>query len=478
MKPLFPVSLCALMAGLLMGCAAPGENILAADEARLATGGDLAKYHDLVREPYSLGLNHEGFIIGIEKTPKGLIGYPFGRAYDNRRFKLWQGSADDQYLAARNEHFKRVTADPKTVFVSHILEYGFDAKGTVRFDVRPLYTAYRPNGFAGPRSATPCGTETGEKKAYRNSWKALDCLQVAVDAKLAAAKDAKKYTHLIVASMGWNNNQVESVRRYNALAGNLIAQARLDGTAEGQIFNPLIIGLTWPSVWGGDSFFNTVNLFAHLISYPNKADDADEIGYTIANYLVNKIVGELKENYRLKIVLIGHSFGARIISRARFSAHLLNDPPRAAGEATDLMLNLQGAYSVRRYKENHRLPFPASLFRKGEGSPYLIHKTLPGKNVLTWSVGDAANPLAQFVTGAAHAGGEAGYEESLEMTESFNQLEWGDETDIGPDCATYRGDKKILMVNANNFVKDHNDFLDKEMGDFIWQTISCFTYPR
>ena len=79
MKLPFPASLCAVMAGLLMGCAAPGETILAADEARLATGGDLAKYHYLVRQPYSLGLNHDGFIVGIEKTQTGPIGYPFGR---------------------------------------------------------------------------------------------------------------------------------------------------------------------------------------------------------------------------------------------------------------------------------------------------------------------------------------------------------------------------------------------------------------
>ena len=143
-----------------------------------------------------------------------------------------------------------------------------------------------------------------------------------------------------------------------------------------------------------------------------------------------------------------------------------------------LMLNLQGAYSIRRYKENHRLPFPASLFSKGEGSPYLMHKKLSAKTVLTWSVGDTANPLAQFVTGAAHAGGEAGYEESLEMKETFTQLEWVKGTKIRPDCAAYRDDGKILMVNANSFVKDHNDILDQEMGDFIWQIISCFTYPR
>ncbi len=502
---LFRLSFPALISLVLIGCQISPGNALAEEEERLETGGDLSKYHDLVREPYSVGLSHEGFIIGIEKSPKDKIGYKFPDI-DVTRFREWDTRDDPQggqYIEARNAHFRRVTGDRKSVFVSHILAYGFDRQGTVRFDVCPLYSVYKASGFADEPGHPGCPANgqadtsktTDAEPYYEDGWSALDRLYEAIKARLDRALDQARpaYTHILVASMGWNNDQVESVRRYNALLGNIIAQARLEGTPEGQEFNPLVIGLTWPSVWGGDSFFNTINLITHLVSYPNKADDADEIGYTIANYLVNDIVYRLKSDpkYELKIVLVGHSLGARILSRAMFSAHLLKAGPNPTGDATDLFVGLQGAFSVRRFKKDHRLPFPLSLFRKGEGSPYLIYRKLNGRVVLTWSEADTANPVAQWVTGAAHAGGKAGYEESREMGDVFDHLVW-DENVAGKNdllrlnntekvpttCGELKKSKKVLMIDANSIVHDHNDILDSEMGRLIWKNIACFTYPK
>lgn len=496
---LFRSSIPTLTSLVLIGCQIPPGNALEDEEKRLATGGDLSKYHYLIREPYSVGLSHEGFIIGIEKSLKETIGYEFPNI-DTTRFREWNTGDDPQggqYIEARNEHFRRVTGDRKSVFVSHILEYGFDRQGTVRFAVCPLYSVYKADGIASEPSYLGCPanrkTETSEttdaKSYYEDGWSALDRLYDAIKAKLDQARPA--YTHILVASMGWNNDQVESVRRYNALLGNLIAQARLEGTPEGQKFNPLVIGLTWPSVWGGDSFFNTINLITHVVSYPNKANDADEIGYTIANYLVNNILYRLKLEHELKIVLIAHSLGARILSRAMFSTHLLNGAPNPTGDATDLFIGLQGAFSIRRFKTDHRLPFPLSLFRKGEGSPYLIYRKLNGRVVLTWSEADTDNPVAQWVTGAAHAGGKAGYEESRKMGDVFDHLVW-DENVAGKNdllrlnitervpttCGELKKSKKVLMIDANSIVHDHNDILDSEMGRLIWKNIACFTYPK
>lgn len=510
---LFRLSFPTLIALALLGCQnSPGnalegpDNALEDEEKILATGGDLSKYHYLVREPYSVGLSHEGFIIGIEKSPKETIGYKF-RKFDDTRFRTWKTGDDllgGPYIEARNKHFERVTGDGKSVFVSHILEYGFDRKETVRFAVCPLYSVYKSNGFAGESSDYGCPANgkietsgiTDAKTYYEDGWSALDRLYDAIEAKLDQARPA--YTHILVASMGWNNDQVESVRRYNALLGNIIAQARLEETPEGQAetpkkrkFNPLVIGLTWPSVWGGDSFFNTINLITHVVSYPNKANDADEIGYTIANYLVNHILYRLKSKHKLKIVLVGHSLGARILSRAMFSAHLLNGASNPTGDATDLFFGLQGAFSVRRFKKDHRLPFPLSWFRTGEGSPYLIYRKLNGRVVLTWSEADSANPVAQWITGATHAGGKAGYEESRKMGDVFDHLVW-DKKDqdskydwlresitekIPATCGELKESKKVLMIDANKIVHDHNDILDPEMGRLIWKNIACFAPP-
>jgi len=493
---------------VLAGCQSAQDNFLEGDEDRLTTGGQIAKYHYLVRDPYSIGLSHEGFIVGIEKSPHGDIGKP--QQLDSTRFRLWELQDDpqgSQYLDARNEHLGRHATDPKATFVSHIMAYGADPQSTARFDVCPLYSAYAGSGFA-PNARHPlctaiaqaetCDSTTTAARSssdrprdYENGWKALDRLYYPIKAKLDQAEPA--YTHIIVASMGWNNDQVESVRRYNALLGNIVAHSRLENDRGSEPFNPLVIGLTWPSVWGGDSFFSTINLGGHLISYPNKAEDADEIGYTIANYLVNKIVYRVKQEEKkrdLKVVLIGHSMGARILSRAMFSAHLLKADTCGGrvGNATDLFIGLQGAFSVRRFKQDNEPPFPVSLFTEGEGSPYLIYGTLPGRVVLTWSDADAANPVAEWVTGAAHAGGTAGYDESLEMKEVFEQFVWADgehgETDFTRKeanektrlgCPVLETPKKILMVDANTIVKNHNDILDSEMGRLIWKSIRCFS---
>ena len=494
-KKFFRLWFPAVISLVLIGCQSSSGNPMRDEEEGLETGGELSKYHYLVREPYSVGLSHEGFIIGIEKSPNEKIGYNF-QNIDDSRFQEWKTTGDgkgEQYIEARNEHFKRATDDPKSAFVSHILAYGLDREGTVRFDVCPFYLAYKSSGFAHGSSGASCA-ENGQPETsttadsthyYDDGWSALDRLYGAIKAKLAQARTP--YTHVLVASMGWNNDQVESVRRYNALLGNVIAQARLHETPKGENFNPLLIGLTWPSVWGGDSFFNTINVFTHLVSYPNKADDADEIGYTIANYLVNNILHRLKSEDKLKIVLIGHSLGARILSRAMFSAHLLKDGPEPNEYATDLFIGLQGAFSVRRFKEDHRLPFPLSVFRKGEGSPYLEFDELDGRVVLTWSEADTANPMAQWITGAAHAGGKAGYAESQEMGEVFEQLVW-DQAEHGTKdlmrqnstngvpitCDELETSKKVLMIDANKIVHGHNDILDPEMGRLIWTHIFCF----
>ena len=499
----------ALISFALIGCQNLSDNPMGAEEKSLETGGELSKYHDLVREPYSVGLSHEGFIIGIEKSPKESIGYNFTNI-DDSRFQKWKKDGVEngkQYITARNKHFKRVTDDRKSAFVSHILAYGFDRKETVRFVVCPFYLAYtyKTTGFADESSHRGCPENgqtktpktTDDKSYYEDGWLALDRLYGAIKAKLAQARPA--YTHILIASMGWNNDQVESVRRYNALLGNVIAQARLHGKPEGKKFNPLVIGLTWPSVWGGDSFFNTINIVAHLVSYPNKANDADEIGYTIANYLVNSIIYRLKSDSKLKVVLIGHSLGARILSRAMFSAHLLKECPKQQkncpnpkGDETDLdtadlFIGLQGAFSIRRFKEDHKLPFPISLFQKGEGSPYLIYDKLNGRVVLTWSKHDTANPVAQLLTGATHAGGKAGYKESKKIKGVFDHLTWREDEDgtknffrensknkVSVTCDELKKSKRVLMVKVNKVVRSHNDILDPEMGRFIWQNIYCF----
>lgn len=61
-------------------------------------------------------------------------------------------------------------------------------------------------------------------------------------------KQERPYSHIIVFSMGWNNNQQESIYRYNTILDNIKEVARKE---QNDCFKPLVIGFTWPSVWFG-----------------------------------------------------------------------------------------------------------------------------------------------------------------------------------------------------------------------------------
>ena len=82
---------------------------------------------------------------------------------------------------------------------------------------------------------------------------------------------------------------------------------------------------------GGVDGLGRLRFFAHMLSYSTKADDADEIGLTLVNYLMHDVilaaVGEVNEEEGLdvKTVAVGHSLGSRIQTRALFSKGFLRE---------------------------------------------------------------------------------------------------------------------------------------------------------
>lgn len=443
-------------------------------EKLLKTDGVISRYHRIIEEPYRFSLNAEGFVIGMEKSPKDRINYPIVKEIDSARIRQWtdhDGPHAKKFLLARNKHLNDRMTDPKSVIVSHIVEY---TSAYNAISPSSIYNVYKTSGFVRSKNSVECTPPSLVNSFYESSWEALECLHKAIDRRMSRAKGkGKRYTHIIIASMGWNNDQLESVRRYNAIIGNLQAISVVNE----EYFRPLVLGFTWPSVWGGESFFNSVNRLGHLGSYPVKADDADEIGYGIGNHIVNSIVPKLAHSHRFKTVLIGHSFGARILTRSFMSGHLLQeDESERYKHPKMLMLSLQGAFSVRRFKPTHKTSMIEGI--PNEGAPYILHKTVPGKIVLTWSANDRANPAARYITGASHAGGEKGFNAAQdEIADEFDFIQWP-ENGVPSDfkCADHKSSEKVLMVDATNFVAEHGDVLDEQMGKFIWDMMHCFSF--
>lgn len=281
---------------------------------------------------------------------------------------------------------------------------------------------------------------------------------------------AKRYTHIIVMNMGWNNDQAESMWRYNKIIDNFASLAK----DENPDFEPFYVTITWPSVWRSISDFTLLKKLFHLISYPNKTLDADELGLTWMNWIVNdQLASLLKESNfdSAKLVLIGHSLGARILTRAVFSAqHLLFSKN---SDTVDLMVGLQPAFSARRFVKNSGI----------EAHPYDGFKNNKTKFVFTTSVYDSANPVANYVTGAKHLGGKPGLKYARKhSTENDDELtvpvfkisKWLDRSN-----AEVVDNDSVLLLDASEIVKGsskpdltaHNDILDEDMAKLIWHYI-------
>ena len=388
---------------------------------------------------HHLNLIADGYIIGIEKYKRVLIGNP--APSDPGRYKKLSNPSNKKLISEQNKEFLGATDDPKSMVVTHIASY---------FPKRDyIYNPYKTN--------------LKGNITYENGYAGLADLQSDLQVRIENAKAKNSpYSHIFIMSMGWNNDQFESIYRYNRIIKNI---TNVKGNST---FKPLVIGITWPSAWFTieDSWVKK-KVIGHLGSYTNKSDDADEIGYTIINWLINyqlpliqKNVGS--ENFP-KVIALGHSMGARVLSRAIFSQSHLKDIPTNSIHIVDMFIGLQGAFSARRFVEKD----------SGEGAPYRDYTSLPTtKIILTSSKNDTANSSAFW---SKHVGGENGLNYMNDHSDIFLVLDWSKEHDqISDAIRDYDKNKKIITLNVEGIVTGddaHNDILDIDMAKLI---MFCF----
>ncbi len=436
-----------ILAGLLLVSCSAVDNPVATS---IGTDGHTPRrYHYLAEHPFGDGLLHRGFVVAIEKAPKLKAGEG-----------AWKGrlrSAESVDPAVRQK-FAEVMGGKKAMVVTHLLVYEPDPTGP-RMRSRFLYNLY-PDAGAEVFASTAVGVTYEEQ-----GWRVLEqVLLPAVKEELAKPRGTP-YTHLLIGAMGWDNDQVECLRRFNAVIDHARAAAQRAGEAD--TFNPLFVGITWPSVWGWHSVFGLGEFAYKILSYGNKANDADEIGFGIANWLVNRLGANAKASHDgLKLVVFGHSFGARLTSRAVFSRVFLQDAPTKS--PVDLYVGLHGAFSVHRFMPN----------AGNEGSPYadVLEETRNGLHVvLTASRKDTANPAARFLSRSPHVGGGPGLDVALrDTTGRFDVVVPDQDGTLRPGADA----KKVTYVDATEIVHDHSDVLNKEVGRLVWSAIRAFAPAR
>lgn len=340
--------------------------------------------------------------------------------------------------------------DGKLLYITHIIE---NNPATRRGCA--LYNLYAINHT--PQFAEDCEHSAPPPAdlatAFKDSWRALDQLKSALSDQVASGR----YTDLVVLTMGWNTPQEEAVRNFNAIVGSMKQAA---GKAR---FEPLVIGVTWPSMWANawlDPLFK-------IVSFPYKAHDADELGLSWLAVLLHDTIAPARG--KLNVIVIGHSFGSRAASTAACVGPVIRDGRHAESRAPiDHLINLQGAFLSER------------LFGEDDAGFHFPTGCTNVRNlVLTSSSRDTAMNKPFW---GLYAGDERSYDKQCRgQGRLLRCAEAGPEGGLKSDGLN--PDSNILYINANQLIREnayqtgggaHSDIYRRETGRLIYD----LTRPR
>lgn len=258
---------------------------------------------------------------------------------------------------------------------------------------------------------------------------------------------------------GWNTEEYESFLDFRYW----MTQLTDDFKKQGKRFKPLFIGIAWESEWTGFA-----DLGLEFLSFGNKGNDADAIGFTWGNYLLNDVLKPIiQENPDIKLVAIGHSFGSRIVLGSHYVRDVINrDGQTNAHDTTPVtLIGLQAAFPTGRFilKEH----------------PYNFNYKEPATVVITSSNLDKATNMIDFAT-TGYIGGTGGTDEILQHEKLYKKTLRILDTDVTGQPLDHPDKNLVSVYNARPFVNcelpgtssgAHSDVYDKEMGHFLGEII-------
>lgn len=462
--------LLAACAQVKLAAVPPGE----VTEAQIGTATALEKrFHSVLYYPNEIALNFPGYIVGVEKSPRETI-TPEGQvAFSPVYAELSAGLRHDA---------DRLKTNRKLLFISHIMkDYGreYGAGNCALYDI---YTDVNGKSLM-PAQACIEGSLRGppQMAVFSYGWKALATLRAAMEHDIDdASKRGAPYTHVFIMVMGWNTYQSEAIRNFSSIVGNAVL-------ASNGAFRPLFIGLTWPSRWSDSALIN-------LFSFCDKKNDADELGLSWLGALLKEVAVPLSRAKGLRVVVTGHSFGARATSMAACAGAVLARPAgtpaigqggaqggaQGGGQGgnqggrggVDLLIGLQGAYAINRI--TGRWTPDGAYFPKGcDAVQHLVLTASKNDKAVsseifadyTGELGTydkiCADNSTRFSCGAADAKGNIG----------LNPL---------PQAArAYIDASQLITYNAfDSGGGAHSDIYRRETGELLWNLILRYAPPR
>jgi hypothetical protein len=411
-----------------------------------------SNYHKLALDRTQT-LGNTGIIVGIEK-------YYWKDADQKKGTDITRYKPGD-LGSKHSDNFINYTSGSKVMLVSHILEF--------QDGIRTKDDLYNPFIFPENKEHQPEIDPEDVRPKYEEGYIQLDKLKD----KIRDDLNKGNYTHVIYMSMGWNNDQKVSLERYKTILEKLEKQDKKDGTND---FKPYTVAITWPSVWGGNAKSKVIKTTGHILSYFNKPGDADEIGLTTSNYLLHNIILNAvssinkTKNQKIKTVGIGHSLGARLITRSICSKNYLKKD-MSNGSSLDLFIGLQPAFSANRFITDGGV----------EGFPFDNHVETGTKFLVTSSQYDKANRVAFW---SEHLGGKDAWDTVKGNSKDFHfvNAKFQNETlyltyemkekkhDIDIKDLWNTSPKTVKFMNCE-FIKKHSNITDDQMGLFLFEVI-------
>ncbi len=431
------------------GCTSIPDRALKVAESELETGSDNAiLFHSALYYPREISLKFPGLIVGIEKSPKDIISK--------------EGDIEKKEIKGVGPGIKkdinRLGGDSKLMYISHIIENKGLPFGE---DNCAIYNAYyRDDNNDIPELIEFCSQcekiEIKKENAYKSSWKAIDILRDIINNKITENNRLKlpRFSHVLVMTMGWNTEQEEAIRNFNSIV------ASIDNASGADEFNPLFIGVTWPSSWSSP-WLGPIYVG---LSYRNKANDADEVGLSWLGVLLDHGLRDIPKE--IPIVVIGHSFGARASSMAACVGPAIKENHISVQrKRINKLISLQGAYTIYRHVRtggDEKSYYPDNC----ENVDYIA---------LTSSRHDTAMDAGFW---SQTAGDDKSYE--IIRRSANSKFLCVDVSQKGNINLSSWEKGKILYINADKLIKynayksgggAHSDIYRNEMGVMLWQII-------
>jgi Alpha/beta hydrolase of unknown function (DUF900) len=221
-----------------------------------------------------------------------------------------------------------------------------------------------------------------------------------IDTDVAAAIASPfEFGHIFLSSHGWWTNAIRAMEGYNRFAIEFSRSFRaFSGPSELPALN---VGIHWPSALTEDEV-SVANYFQAL-SFFTMEKRADAVGVNAAYTLLRLILDAVTDSPRpLKIHLLGHSFGAKVVCSAlQRLLDQANDHPIPPGVTFDVVL-LQAAF------DNDELE-PWNDYGRVAGTPGVrLLVTLSNGDTVLSELYPKAHRLARLVGRTKPALGNAG----------------------------------------------------------------------